>query len=259
MARTQSERNLGLRWEVSPAPDASDHRDALAVTQVDDLASLTLAPQGTRLWKTTYGNFAPRVGVAYQPLHDDGLVIRGSFGLVYDPANGAAGDAYADSYPFLNGQSQFNVPFSFAGTAPQSVNATRQPFSAFDPHLRVPYLMEWSASVQRALGSGQSIEVAYVGNRGKRLLLTNTLLGQNTNFDFLRLTRNGASSSYRSLQFKFARRLSRSLAPGKYTWSNPWMIFPMTLRRGVNPKRGIRGLARPSIRCSAYTERLLFL
>jgi len=210
----------GLRWEVSPAPHASDHRDALAVTQVDDPASLTLAPQGTRLWKTSYGNFAPRVSVAYQPLHDDGLVIRGSFGLVHDPANGAVGDAYADSYPFLNGQSQFNVPFSFAGTAPQSVNRITVPFSAFDPHLQVPYLMEWSASVQRALGSGQSIEVAYVGNRGKRLLLTNTLLSQNTNFDFLRLTRNGASSSYRSLQFKFDRRLSRSLgATVSYTWA----------------------------------------
>ena len=210
----------GVRWEVSPAPHASDQRDALTVTQVDDPASLTLAPPGTPLWKTSYGNFAPRVGVAYQPLHDDGLVIRGSFGLVYDPANGAVGDAYADSYPFLNGQSQFNMPFSFAGTAPQNANVITVPFSAFDPHLRVPYLMEWNASVQRALGSAHSFEVSYVANRGRRLLLTNTLLGQNPNFDFLRLTRNGASSSYRSLQFRFDRRLTSSLgAMVSYTWA----------------------------------------
>lgn len=209
----------GVRWEVSPAPHASDRRDALAVTQVDDPASLTLAPPGT-LWKTSYGNFAPRVGVAYQPLHDDGLVIRGSFGLVYDPANGAVGDVYAGSYPFLNGQSQFNVPFSFAGTPPQSANAITVPLSAFDPHLQVPYLMEWSASVQRALGSAQSLEVSYVANRRRRSLLTNTLLGQNPNFDFLRVTTNGASSSYRSLQFRFDRRLSSSLgAMVSYTWA----------------------------------------
>jgi Ca-activated chloride channel family protein len=210
----------GLRWEVSPAPHASDQRDALAATQIDHPASLTLAPQGTRLWKTTYGNFAPRVGVSYQPLNDDALVIRGNFGLLYDPANGAVGDAYADSYPFLNGQSQFNSPFSFAGSGSQGATMITVPLSVFDPHLQTPYLMEWSASVQRALGSGQSFEVAYVANRGKRLLLTQTLLGQNPDFDFLRLTTNGATSTYRSLQFRFDRRLSSNLgAMVSYTWA----------------------------------------
>jgi len=234
----------GLRWEISPAPHGSDQGDALAVIQVDDPASLTLAPQGTRLWKTTFGNFAPRVGVVYQPLHDDGLIMRGSFGLLYDPANGAVGDAFADSYPFLNGQSQFNVPFSFAATAPQSANLTPQPFSAFDPHLRMPYLIEWSASVQRSLGSRQSIEMSYVANRGRRLLLTDTLLGQNPSFDFLRLTTNGASSSYRSLQFRFERQLSESLgAMVSYTWAKSVDDFSgdtaaRALFRDANLERG---------------------
>jgi len=159
------------------------------------------------------------VGVAYQPLGDDGLVIRGGFGIVYDSANSAVGDAYADSYPFLNGQSQFNVPFSFAGN-PASSSVITVPFSAFDPHLKVPFSMEWSASVQRALGSAQSIEVSYVANTGRRLLLTNTLLGQNPTFDFLRLTNNAASSDYRSLQLSFKRRFTNRLgAMFNYTWA----------------------------------------
>jgi hypothetical protein len=209
----------GLRWELSPAPSASDQMEAFAVTQVDDPARLALAPQGTPLWKTTYGNFAPRVGVAYQPLHDDGLVIRGSFGIRYDPGNAAAGDVYADSYPFLNGQSQFNAPFLFAGATSVNSTAVTVPFSAFDPRLKLPYSIEWSASVQRALGSNQSISAAYVGNTGRRLLLTSTVLNQNPNFEFLRLTGNGASSNYRSLQLQFNRRLSRRLgAMVSYTW-----------------------------------------
>jgi hypothetical protein len=166
------------------------------------------------------GNFAPRVSVAYQPLQDDGLIIRGSFGILYDVSNGALGDAYADSYPFLNGQSQFNLPFSFTAATPANATIVTVPFSAFDPHLKIPYSMEWSASVQRALGSAQNIAVAYVGNTGRRLLLTNTLLNQNSNFDFLRLTRNSGSSIYHSLQFQFNRRFSGRLgATASYTWA----------------------------------------
>jgi len=102
----------------------------------------------------------------------------------------------------------------------QSATVVTVPFSVFDPHLRTPYLVEWSASVQRALGSRQSFEVSYVANRGNRLLLTQTLLGQNPDFNFLRLTTNGASSNYRSLQFRFDRRLSDDLgAMISYTWA----------------------------------------
>lgn len=202
----------GLRWEVSPAPGGADQTRALAVDQIDDPARLALAPAGTRLWETTFGNFAPRVGVAYQADGNGDLVIRGSFGIRHDVGNGAVGDAYADSYPFLNGQSQFNAPFSFGATVPANSAAVTVPFSAFDPHLQLPYLIEWSASVERALGYGQSISAAYVGNVGRRLLLTDTLLNQNPDFEFLRLTNNGASSKYHGLQLQFNRRVSRRLS-----------------------------------------------
>ena len=200
----------GLHWEVAGPPSSSDQTAALAVNQIDDVAQLAVAPRGTPLWKTTYGNFAPRVGFALAA-DSDRLVFRGGFGIRYDVANGAAGDAYADSYPFLDGRSQFNVPFSFAATAPAPATAVTVPFSAFDPHLSLPYLLEWNVSVERQLSSAQSISVAYIGNAGKRLLLTTTALNQNPSFEFLRLTTNGASSNYHALQLHFNRRLSRRL------------------------------------------------
>jgi Ca-activated chloride channel family protein len=185
----------GMRWELSPAPAASNERMAAA---------------GSRLWATTYGNFAPRIGIAYGP-GNEAVVIRGGFGILYDVGNGPAGDAFADSYPFLNGESQFQVPFAFAATT-SPLNSTTPisvPLSAFDPRLKLPYSMEWSASVQRALGSETSISAAYVGTAGRRLLLTNTLLNQTPDFAVVRLTNNGASSTYHSLQLKFDRRFSQ--------------------------------------------------
>jgi Ca-activated chloride channel family protein len=213
--------NYGLRWELSPAPHASDQRNALAVNQVDDPAQLAVTPQRTRLWQTTYGNLAPRLSIAYQPLADDGLVLRGSFMVLYDTGNGAVGDAYADSYPFLNIQSQSNVPFSFAVT-PTTANsgaAILAPFLAFDPQMKTPYTLRWSAEVARSLGSAQTISLAYVGSAARRLWVTNTFLHQNSNFDFLRLTDNDGSSNYRSLELTFDRRFSKELAAiVSYTW-----------------------------------------
>jgi Ca-activated chloride channel family protein len=214
--------SYGLRWEVSPSPIESNGRNALAVTNVNDPAQLTLASTGARLWATTYGNFGPRAGIAYQPFQENRLVIRGGFGVLYDGGNGPAGDAFADSYPFLNGRSQSNAPFSFVppSSSANSVTPITVPFSVFDPRLKIPYSLQWSVSVERALGSKQSISAAYVGNVGKHLLLTNTLLNTTSDFRFVRLTNNGASSDYRSLQLQFNRRLSRGLgAMISYTWS----------------------------------------
>jgi Ca-activated chloride channel family protein len=213
--------NYGLRWELSPAPHASNERNALAVNQVEDPALLAVTPQRTRLWQTTYGNLAPRLSIAYQPLADDGLVLRGSFSVLYDTGNGAVGDVYADSYPFLNIQSQSNVPFSFAvaPTAANSGAAILAPFLAFDPHMKTPYTLRWSAEIARSLGSAQAISLAYVGSAGRRLWVTNTFLHQNSDFDFLRLTANDGSSNYRSLQLSFNRRFSKGLAAiASYTW-----------------------------------------
>src|SRR5262249_21560993 len=72
----------GLRWEVNPPPSEKNGNDPLTVVGLGNPATLTLAPQGTLLYKTTYDNFAPRVGVAYQLLQTKGreTIIRGGFG-----------------------------------------------------------------------------------------------------------------------------------------------------------------------------------
>ena len=71
-------------------------------------------------------------------------------------------------------------------------------------------------------GAGQfsTISAAYIGSRGRRLSRTQTLFNPNPNFDFVRLTTNGASSDYHSLQVNFNRRFTRGLsALASYTWS----------------------------------------
>lgn len=89
--------SLGLRWELAPAPTDADGNLPYTVDQISNLATTVLAPQGTKLWKTTYRNFAPRVGLACQLRQRPGweTVVRTGFGIYYDTARADASIGYA--------------------------------------------------------------------------------------------------------------------------------------------------------------------
>ncbi|HEY6802801.1 MAG TPA: TonB-dependent receptor [Pyrinomonadaceae bacterium] len=197
--------NYGLRWNLNPAP--ANH-NLLAVNQIEDVANLQLATPGRSLWKTTYANFAPRLGFVFNPTGNNSpsLVFRGGIGINYNAGQEAAGEAFANSYPILTGNSIFNVPFS-TSVFPLA-NSQTLPLFVFDPNLKLPYTINWSLSMQKSLGATQSISLSYLEAHGRRLLNTQTLLNQNADFPFIRLTSNGASSDYRALQVMFERQLA---------------------------------------------------
>ncbi|HEX8283425.1 MAG TPA: VIT domain-containing protein [Pyrinomonadaceae bacterium] len=211
--------NLGLRWELAPAPHAGGGASPAAVTQTEDPARLALAPEGTPLWETTFFNFAPRFGLSYQLSDDSGreTVARAGFGLFYDAGGAETGHAFADSYPFMLGGAAFGVPFT-PGAAPAAT--TGAPLSAFDPHLKMPYTLRWHASIERALGGSQRLTAGYVGAAGRRLLLTRTLVDPTPDFSLARLTTNGGASDYHSARLQFGGRVRNALeALASYTFA----------------------------------------
>jgi hypothetical protein len=57
----------GLRWDVNPPlKGKSPANDPFTLTGLNNPATIALAPRGTRLYDTTYGNVAPRSGLAWQ-------------------------------------------------------------------------------------------------------------------------------------------------------------------------------------------------
>ena len=68
MALTVSEqREYGLRWDINPHLKGENlANDPFTVEGLNDPATLTLAPRGTPLYRTTYGSVVPRLGFAYQ-------------------------------------------------------------------------------------------------------------------------------------------------------------------------------------------------
>ena len=124
-----------------------------------------VAPRGLY---NMHGAFGPRVGFAYAP--DEKTAIRGGFGSFYYRPEGNVGFSQVNIQPFLQ-----NVEFDFANlnnvTAGTPNNTGLQGgISAIDPHLKNPYVLQYSLGVQRELPLGILMETTYVGNVGHHLL-----------------------------------------------------------------------------------------
>lgn len=227
--------SLGLRWEVNPPPNDADGNNPYTINQIDDLTTTKLAPRGARLWNTRYLNLAPRVGVAYQ-LHDSRdyqTVLRTGAGVFYDTGNATASQGYTG----IGSVYRYFTTGAFPATQ-QTLDSVPQPnvdppysvlVFGYDPHLKLPYTLQWNTAIEQSLGKRQSLTASYVGSAGRRLTLLRAYdLGAAGNPNFtpgaassLHLIRNGASSNYHSLQVRFQRRLSRGLqALASHTWSH---------------------------------------
>jgi hypothetical protein len=215
----------GLRWDVNPAPQLSHSDAALALTSIDP-ASLALAPPGTPMYSTTWGNVAPRLGATYRLLEGSReLVVRGGWGLFYDLGSTSTMENLANSYPFTARRDFFNVAFPPSPillTPPTVVPGSQVDFlTAADPDLRLPYTQQWNAAVETALGGSSTISASYVGALGRRLLRQERFLNPTPQFQFLTIGTNHGRSRYHSLQVKYTRRLSSGVqALAGYTLAN---------------------------------------
>lgn len=211
----------GVRWDLDVAPAALDGPNIPAVTgySPNDFSELAVAPLGTAPFHTTYRNFAPRLGAAYQVRQNAGwqTVLRGGFGVFYDLASSEAGNLLASRFPPL-GQNVILRKPTFPYTAAQAAEPTIPPNAslafllAFNPDLKLPYTLEWNVAVEQSLGNSQVLSVTYLGALGRRLLQTTSIVNPPSNPAVSGIfVDNTATSDYNALQAQFRRRLSRSL------------------------------------------------
>jgi len=212
----------GLRWEVNPPPGLTGSTAALTLTSADP-ATMAIAPAGTPMYRTTFGNVAPRAGAAYVVRDPAGreTVLRGGWGVFFDQGSNPVMDNFY-AYPFEAFRFAANVPFPASPTlvAPPT-NEPGSPVTfliAADPNLTLPYTHQWNVAVEQAVGRTQTMTVSYVGALGRRLLREEQLLNPTPTIQQLWLVTNAGHSRYDALQIKYGHRLSLGLqALASYT------------------------------------------
>ncbi len=220
----------GLRWDMDFAPSSLSGPSLLAVTgfNLNNLSNLALAPPGTPVFSTAYGNVAPRLGIAYQLNQNPEwqTVIRGGFGVFYDLASQQVGNGFQQSYPFGASNLVFGGTFPLdPATAPPppitAASLASGTLFSFDPNLKLPYTLEWNIAFEQALGKQQTISASYIGSVGRRLLQSPNINSPNPNFSAAILVTNAGTSDYNALQLQFQRRLSHGLqALASYFWAH---------------------------------------
>lgn len=160
--------NLGVRYEY--AGPYSDTRNNLLNL---DYSKLPQAPQLVRVNGGTEpdrNNFAPRVGLAWQPM--DRTVFRAGYGVYYSP------EIAVETYDLLlNGL--LNEKNETAGTQlpvlttrdgfPRTATTGFPTYFGLDPRARTPYVQQWTASIQRELPGRTLLETAYIASKGTKL------------------------------------------------------------------------------------------
>jgi len=194
--------NLGLRYELNTVIK-EDHNllgnfdPAVGLQQVGVNIS---SP-----YNGDHNNFAPRVGIAWDPWGKGKTVFRAGAGINYeiphisifigqngvdnattpglnDIPTGAigsniAGNIVATGITVSPNYGDGSTPIFPVATATLNCNSANDPTNPGTPcdilaatrHLRTPYVVSWNANVQQALTSSTSLQVGYVGNRGIKL------------------------------------------------------------------------------------------
>ncbi len=138
--------------------------------------------------KNRYNQFAPRIGLAFDPRGDGRTSIRASFGMSYDFPNLMIMSTPATAPPFGNtvqppGPLNFADPFStVAGGNPFpgsfDSNAPFVQFGSFvaqQPDAKATTVYSWNLGLQRQIGSSWLVSATYVGNETAHLWVSEQL------------------------------------------------------------------------------------
>lgn len=204
-------------------------------------------------------DFAPRIGLVWDPRGDGRMTVRSSYGIFYDlpPAQldyqYALSPPYGDSITRTSPAGGFDDPWSgFPGGNPFPTQLGK---NAFFPtaatyiniplHVKPNYLEQWNLSIQRQIGTNWLVSGSYIGNRtvhlwtsaqgnpavfgpgattgntDARRVLSLQNPTQGAYFSSLFQLDDGGTGSYNGMLLSVQRRMAGGVTVlGNYTWSH---------------------------------------
>jgi hypothetical protein len=227
--------NLGLRYEFITVPTEVNGK----ISNLRHVTDTQLTIGGQWHGNPSLKNFAPRVGVAWDPFSSGKTSVRAGFGLFYDEI--------LPKYYFFSGS--LNPPFTTRTTIPNppfpnvvanfDANAyIRAQLQTINYDLQSSYGMQFNLSMQRSLPGNWDVSAGYAGSRGLHLfrigdanLAPETFVNgvkvyrselgrRNPLFTTITQRITDAQSFYNALQLSAVKRFSAGLrAQFSYTFS----------------------------------------
>lgn len=178
--------SYGVRYEfMSPLVDiqyTNSNLDLSSGTPKAFIGGQNGYPKGLMYPNLT--RFAPRLGVA-QALPKVGIVLHVAYGIFYTPVDMNTWCNQRHNVPYVFPQTSQSDPFIPTITTlnfPQPVlGTTVVSFTSVQLHAAPQYIQQWSASVEKQIGSQTTLELGFLGASGFHLqrahLINNALPG----------------------------------------------------------------------------------
>jgi hypothetical protein len=128
------------------------------------------SPYAPKVATAQKGNFAPRLGFAYDVFGNGKTALRGGYGMAYDQSQ---------VHPYEN-NSFSNLPFVNVATIPvatldnpgsgtASISTALPSVQGFSVNYQTPYTMQYSLDVQQAMTPTWMLDVGYFGSQSRHL------------------------------------------------------------------------------------------
>ncbi len=263
--------NLGLRWDPM-FPPQDDLGRVECFVPGNQSTRFPNAPRAI-CWRATpdalqadsIATWGFGAAIRFRVSLGQRTVIRGGFGLFWNPLWTEQYNTYVDSAPFSDQVTIYGVNFSnpYAGAAnpfPQSYAPFAPPrdvafpvplgqFGVFSQGWRPSYQQSFNFTVEREVMRNTAVRGSYIGNQGRHLsyvmdvnyahyipgaTVANTQQSRPfANFGEVLNSPSDATSSYNSLQLAVERRVAQSLSfEASYTWSKSIDIGSMDAEPG---------------------------
>ncbi len=247
--------NLGVRYEPTRVLSESNN----LMTNLHHIWDAQQTTGQAMYQNPTLRNFAPRVGLAWDPKGDGKTSVRAGFGLfnVLPLPNLLSGNINHTLPYYLNATVVKPPASAFPNHVPLSFDQGSGYYMQYDPPQA--YKEQWNLNIERQLTNGLSITAGYVGSRGVHLplrygdlnlvpqfLVSKTPDGHlrfpsgtpqrvNPNFPLIPATLWNGYSVYHSGQINITQRFTNGVQfQGVYVWSKNIDVGSSEVNRNDN-------------------------